>query len=558
MISSSPAAAQSDAPPTTPGSTLPAPIPPGYYPPTPAGYEISAREAIEIAGTDRHVIEQTLSHGRLVTAIETRENTTWQVGFKDGDREVAQVIVDGRSGTVLESWTGEQVAWPMARGYEGQFGHKLNAAWVWIPLSVIFFIGLLDWRRPWRIAHLDLLVLLSFGVSHVFFNRGEIGVSVPLVYPVLAYLLARMLWIGFRGGEGLRPTIPVGWLGVAAIFLVVFRLTLNIADSGVIDVGYAGTIGADRITHGDVVWGEGVFPDNNPFGDTYGPANYYAYVPFELALPWSGEWDELGASHAAAIAFDLATVLGLIAFGARRRPGREGHGLAAVLAFGWLAFPYSAFALQSNSNDTLLAALVVWSLVAFARPAVRGALVAAALWVKFAPLVLAPLFAVGEQGLREQMRATSSASRPGVSRFVSARPTLIFAAAFAVASVALLAYPALDSGLVTFWERTVSSQLERTSPFSIWGQVDGIEWAQKTVLVLAGLLALAFAFVPRRRSVVQVAALAAALLIAVQLAADHWFYLYIPWFLGPMLIAFAASEPRSGSIALEGRERSDW
>ena len=60
-----------------------------------------------------------------------------------------------------------------------------------------------------------------------------------------------------------------------------------------IDVGYAGTIGADRITHGDPLWGEGEFPDDNRFGDTYGPVNYYAYVPFELALPWSGEWDEL-------------------------------------------------------------------------------------------------------------------------------------------------------------------------------------------------------------------------------------------------------------------------
>ena len=30
-------------------------------------------------------------------------------------------------------------------------------------------------RRPFRLLHLDLLVLLAFGVSHFFFNRGEIG-----------------------------------------------------------------------------------------------------------------------------------------------------------------------------------------------------------------------------------------------------------------------------------------------------------------------------------------------------------------------------------------------
>ena len=113
----------------------------------------------------------------------------------------------------------------------------------------------------------------------------------------------------------------------------------------------------------------------------------------------------------------------------------------------------------------------------------------------------------------------------------------VFTAAFVIASAVFLALPAIEPGLATFWERTVESQLDRSSPFSIWGQVDGIEWAQKAVLIAAGLLAVAVAFVPRRRSVAQIAALAAAVLIALQLAVDHWFYLYIPWFLGPVLIA---------------------
>ena len=58
-------------------------------------------------------------------------------------------------------------------------------------------------------------------ISEAYFNAAEIGVSVPLVYPLLAYLLVRMLWIGFRGhgldgtaGEGLRPSAPVWMLTV--------------------------------------------------------------------------------------------------------------------------------------------------------------------------------------------------------------------------------------------------------------------------------------------------------------------------------------------------------
>src|SRR5262249_45216057 len=154
----------------------------------------------------------------------------------------------------------------MARGYEGQFGHILNAPYVWIPLSLLFFFGLFDLRRPRRLAHLDLLVLLSFGVSHIFFNRGEIGVSVPLAYPPLIYLLARMLWIGFKGeGIGLRPSVPVGWLLVATLALCGLRIAANAADSGVIDVGYAGVIGADKIVHGDALYGS--FPQENEHGD---------------------------------------------------------------------------------------------------------------------------------------------------------------------------------------------------------------------------------------------------------------------------------------------------
>ena len=273
-----------------------------------------------------------------------------------------------------ESWTGYQVAWQMARGYEGSFGHLLNAPYVWLPLCAIFFFGLFDWRRPRRVAHLDLLVLLAFGVSHLFFNRGEIGLSVPLAYPMLVYLLGRMLWVGFRGaGEGLRPAAPLAWLAIAAAFLIGFRVALNVADSGVIDVGYSGVIGADRAVDGAPLYGEGAFPDDNQFGDTYGPVNYYAYVPFEQLLPWSGTWDELAAAHGAAIFFDLAVAVLLFLLGRRMRRGREGRDLGVVLVFAWAAYPYTDYVLQSNANDSLVPALVLTALVLIASPVGRGA-----------------------------------------------------------------------------------------------------------------------------------------------------------------------------------------
>jgi hypothetical protein len=492
---------------------------------------LDSAEAIRIAERDPNVREAEAERDELEPVTQAKPPDTWQVGFKDGEDEVVQVLVDDRSGTVRESWTGYQVEWQMARGYEGSFGGVLNAPWVWLPLCAVFLLGLLDLRRLRRIVHLDLLVLLGFGASHLFFNRGEIGLSVPLVYPVLLYLLARMLWIGFWGpGEGLRPSAPTLLLLAGAAFLLAFRLVVNVADSGVIDVGYAGVIGADLLAHGEPVWGEAAFPEDNSFGDTYGPANYFAYLPFELAWPWSGSWDEVPAAHAAALAFDFATATGLYVLGRRWRPGDAGQKLSATLLFAWAAYPYSAYTLAANANDSLLAALLVWSLVAFASPLARGALLAFAAGVKFAPLALAPLYAAGERGFR--------LGRRRVERRWPRRAAFLFAAALLITTAVLLAHPAIDPGLATFYDRTIGSQVDRDSPFSVWGQA-GLEPLRLLVELATVTLAVALAFVPRDRGLVQVAALAAAVLIAVQLTADHWFYLYIVWFFPPLIAALA-------------------
>ena len=168
-----------------------------------------------------------------------------------------------------------------------------------------------------------------------------------------------------------------------------FRVGLNMADSGSTDIGYAGVVGADRIAHGEPIYGN--FPDGISEGDTYGPVNYYAYVPFERIWPWSGEWDDLPAAHGAAIAFDLLTFGFLILLGIRIRPGPAGRRLAATLAFGWAAYPYSAMPLESNSNDSLVALLLVATLLLLARPFYRGALLALATLAKFSPALLAPM-----------------------------------------------------------------------------------------------------------------------------------------------------------------------
>ncbi len=510
---------------------------------------VSKHDAIAVANLDSKVIAERAKYSHL-TPTATLIDGNWQVDYFSDGKGLVQVVVDPTTGLVRESWTGYQVAWKMARGYSGAFGHRLNAPYVWLPLCALFLLGLVDWRRPWRVANLDLLVLLSFGASHFFFNRGDIGLSVPLVYPPLLYLMGRMLWVGFRGrGEGLRPVWPAAWLIIAALFLLGFRGGLNVADSGVIDVGYAGVVGADRIGDGNSIYGQNAFPDDVSSGDTYGPANYYAYVPFEQALPWSGSWDDLPAAHAAAIFFDLATFAGLVLLGRRLRPGAEGRQLGAMLGFGWAAYPYAAFVLESNANDSLVAMLLVATLLVLTHPAARGATLALAGLTKFAPLILVPLMATynasstgGAADADPAPRGPWSTGR--IASAVTGPVVVRFGVGFLVAALIVMAQTIIDPGLVTFWHRTIASQIDRDSPFSVWGQVHSLEPLRVAVMVAVGALAVLVAFRPRRKSAAQVAALGAALLIGTQLIAQHWFYLYLVWFVPLVLVALGALSPR--------------
>ncbi|HEY8866174.1 MAG TPA: glycosyltransferase 87 family protein [Solirubrobacteraceae bacterium] len=533
-----------------PGSAPPDPnalvIPPRQDRP-PAGHVRSARQVLAIAARAPR-IRTTLAHHRGATSAAYEKGTKrWQVSYfakrrdpKVQGKEIAQVTIDDRTGKVIESWTGFQVPWSMARGYPGAFGRKVGAIYIWIPLCLLFVIPFVDPRRPFRLLHLDLLMLVGLSVSLAFFSHGKIGVSVPLAYPPLAYLLVRMLFAA-RSRRGppaaIRLLVPTTWLVVGLIFLLGFRIGLNVTNSNVIDVGYAGVIGADRLTHGKTLYG--TYPADNQHGNTYGPAVYYAYVPFEQAFPWDGRWDDLPAAHGAAIFFDLLTILLLFLLGRRIR----GPTLGIALAYAWAAYPFTLFALNSNSNDSFVAALVLAAILAAAGPVRRGALAAIAGLTKFAPLGLVPLLATYRDP-----------SRPARSL---ARTLVLFATGFAATAAALVAWPLLHGGVRDFYEHSVRFQAQRESPFSVWGLVGGLDTEQHIVQGLAVLLALVVAFVPRRRDLVTLSALAAAVSIALQLGVTHWFYLYIPWFFGLVMVALLGRgiEPRGAAAAKSDLER---
>ena len=490
------------------------------------GFRLTPGQATAIA-------TQSLTPGGSVRRFEVRTRTgaglprQWQVDYFDSaGKDVGLVVIDDAGACVVEKWTGTQVGTPLARGYPGAVSGSVNHLWIWLPLCVLFLAPFVDPRRPLRLIHLDLLALLGFSVSLAFFNHAKIGASVALVYPVLAYVFLRMLVAGFspsQSRERLLPLAPRSWLVAGIVALAAFHTAYIATEGKVIDVGLAGVIGADRLAKGEDVYGQGTSSGMPIRGDVYGPVDYLAYVPFEQALPWSGRWDEVSAARAAALGFELLTALALFGLGRRLRAGPEGITLGIALAYAWLAYPFTMYTLGSSFNDSLVALLVVCCLLVLSSPPARGAMSALAGLTKFGPLILAPLFAAG----RGERRA---------------RPLILFTLAF-LATAAVVTIPLLpDGGFRELYDRSLGYQASRGSPFSVWGQAPSLHFLQTASKVLAVGLGALFFFVPRRRSTIQVAALAAVLLIAIQVTANHWFYPYAVWFAPLVLVALFARQ----------------
>ena len=229
--------------------------------------------------------------------------------------------------------------------------------------------------------------------------------------------------------------------------------------------------------------------------------------------------------------------MGLVVLGMRMRPGGAGRRLGLTLGWAWAAFPFTLFGLMNNTNDGLVAMLLVFALIGFASPRARGLFLGLAAAAKFAPAALLPLFA-------------------GRARGGGWRATLQCVVAFAFVAVGAIALYLPSGGISEFYNHTLGYQLTRTDVFSPWGLHPSLTWI-KTVLEVAALgLAAGLALMPRQRSFVQVCALSAAVLIAIELPAEHWFYFYILWFAPFVFVALLAREAGVAPAAVTAGERT--
>jgi Glycosyltransferase family 87 len=395
-------------------------------------------------------------------------------------------------------------------------------SWLWYAFCLVFILPFFDPRRPFRLLHLDLVVLAGAGIGplHAWFGVRPPGWSVAITAAGLLWLLGRLLRFGFlaeRRREPLVPLLPTTWLAVAVVVLVCVRIgSVAVHPAYVSDVGLASLIGADLIADGDGIY-DGEVDRVLPHGDTYGPVTYLAYVPLEQVMPWSaslrpGEFEQPTAGYVAGPTFDLLILLGLFVLGRVLRHGAEGTRLGVALAWAWVASPYALLTLRYSTNDAVVGLMTLWAVVALHHPLARGALGALAGATKFAPLVLAPLLATGT----------------GERRL---RALLLFAAAFVALTLAVYLPLMPDGGISELYDRTLGYQEVRRGSVLFWGSFPELNWLQTVSQGAVAVFAVTLALVPRRKTPLQVVALAAALLIAVQLTGRNWWAAYAVWFL---------------------------
>jgi hypothetical protein len=503
-------------------------------------------EAVKLALADERVQAELSEHGPYSRDADY-EDGEWTVRFfveeegsvggrpTDEGKEIAVAGVDDETWDVEYAWVGDQVGWAMARGEEGAYGKQANSWYVWGALALAFALAFLRTDRLLSVRNLDVVALLGFLVSHGFFREGIVYEAVLLWYLPLIYLFARTLLMGFGIGERVEKTsnFPTWLLLGLACLACGLVLALNL-DSRVIDVGYAGVVGADLILEGTIPYGN--MPQEVGTGDTYGPLNYLLYVPFIVLFGFSGEWDFLPAAHALSALAYVAGALALFVAGWRL----SGPKVAAALTFAWAAFPYTLYAANNNTNDIVVAAIAAIGLAAASSPLGRGATIVAGFAVKLYPIILAPLWMMHDGVARR---------RPIVDFVVGGVGVLLL-----TFWVLVIDGRPIEAARL-FYEKTIAFQGTRESPWTIFSQVPEVGFLQQPLL--AGVIVLAFvvAVWPRRRTLRRLAAFSAALVIGFELTTNYWFYPYVTWFEPYVFMALLAAT--NEKTALDGSQEDN-
>ncbi len=422
-----------------------------------------------------------------------------------------------------------------------------------IGLGVLFVLmaGVAPLRR---LRNLDVAALLTFVASVILLQRRYVGGSVLSALPALAYLTVRCTLAAFgsagRGPDStpLYEKLTPGWteservrlLRILLGSLALVFVMVGVSSTAAVDVVYAVMEGATKLLHGVLPYGH--MPGDVVHGDTYPVLSYLLYTPLAAISPVGSMWDSVDVALGVAVLAALSVAAAAFRFsagprwrGARRSPAAESKGLRAALV--WLSFPPLLITVSTGTTDVVLGAMLVFAVVLWRVPAASAAVLAAAGWFKLAPFALVPVWLAPLRG----------------RRLVSAAAAIIGVSA---AMLALLITVGGVSGLQAM-AHALAYQFQRGSPQSPWAALGLLSlqpFAQASVLALIAGACVRLRRDPALATRERMAAVAAAVLLGLQLSADYWAFLYLVWVVP--LMALSVLSDSAPVVAAEAAQRA--
>jgi hypothetical protein len=465
--------------------------------------------------------------------------TTTRVSFFDGPRLVAEVAVS--PGRHVERFV-------LVRGLRAPYGAPLTHRPLVIVVGCLAFLLATAVVPLRRVRNLDVAALLALVVPLVLLDGRLVAASMLTAVPSLLWLTGRCAWTALGRSRAPAPATPLldaltpAWsdrqrvrmlrlaVGVAAACVAMITISAPFT----VDVAQAVMEGATLLVHGTLPYGH--MPGDVFHGDVYPLLSYALYTPLATVMPVRDDWDVangaliVAALSAIAGAWLLARIAGRASTATREldRPDDAARAAGLRAALAWLALPPLLVTASTGTSDVLLGVLLLGALALARRPLASVAAILVAGWFKVVPFALLPIWLARLRG----------------RRLLAA---LALTAASAIATLAALVALGGTRAPAQMLH-AIAYQADRRTLHSPWTLL-GIEWLQP--LGQAAVIAfVAAATVRVRRDAafaadpLRLAAVAAAVLLGLQLTGNYWTYLYLAWVVPCIVVGLLADAPR--------------
>lgn len=423
---------------------------------------------------------------------------------------------------------------PSIEAFRLLFPYCSGFEFVWFDfLALIFIVCFFDFRNPRRLRNLDV-VMIAIWVPLGDYEKGPLWLTTVLGYLPLFYFLPRLVLERYRTERDPGDPAPIRFspatlrnvTGVlflyASILIFVSPYPYELKGEAPYISGSAagGLAGARALLEHGIVYGNTnrLHQDKIDWGwDTYGPAYYYTFLPFEALFPTPGHF-KYSYGFPARLLTLLLHLLAILTF---RQLGRRlgGASLGESLAFAWAIMPYTLISCYwSKTGDILPGALTVAALALYHASPFWGA-------IGLGYLSAATIFGVFYIPIW-----AAALPRPRALPFVG----------IVLATGAVLTVPQLmqSDGIGIFYRATVVWQEHYGDwPYSLWTQYPETKYMRAYFKLLFLPFVLLATWMARGSGFRGAVALSGAVAIWIQL-----FKLYVPgryhlWYLPFLLLA---------------------